>query len=172
MAIAANPPPQSKLPAKLFEDEDLRVYFGTLQEDMYRLWLRSGGGKDQVSEIVIDLDAINDRLDAIELRLTAIEAELIVLAARIAYLEGTMIVTAVDVTAAGNTTIICTAALTVTLAADPLDKDLVKVKQTNGSVTISGNSKNIDGDSSVIMRRNFTGLDMVYSSTADAWFIV
>ena len=83
-----------------------------------------------------------------------------------------MIVTAVDVTAEGNTTIICTDALTVTLNASPLDKDLVKVKQTNGNVTIDGNGNNIDGDSSVIIRRNFTGLDMVYSSVLGAWSIV
>ncbi len=105
-------------------------------------------------------------------RLDAIEAELIVLAARITYLEGTIVVTAVNVTATGNTTIICTDKLTVILATTPLDKDLVKVKQTNGNVTINGNGKNIDGDSSVIMRRNFTGLDMVYSSVLGAWSIV
>ena len=51
MGVAANPPPQSRLPDKLTEDDDLRFYFTTLQEDMYRLWLRSGGGTDQVSEI-------------------------------------------------------------------------------------------------------------------------
>jgi hypothetical protein len=51
MGIAANPPPQSRLPDKLAEDDNLRFYFTTLQEDMYRLWLRSGGGTDQVSEV-------------------------------------------------------------------------------------------------------------------------
>lgn len=165
MGVAANPPPQSRLPEKLLQDDELRQFFSTMQEDMYRLWLRSGGGTDQVSDITIDLDEVNDRLDAIEIRLNLVEA-------RVSYLEGTMVVTAVNVTVSGNTTIICTSALTVTLASAPLDKDLVKVKQTNGNVTINGNGNNIDGDSSVIMRRNFTGLDLVFSSTADAWFIV
>ncbi len=165
MGVAANPPPQSRLPAKLTEDDELRFYFTALQEDMYRLWLRSGGGTDQVSEIGIDIEEIKLRLDAIE-------AELIVLAERIAYLEGTIVVTAVNVTATGNTTIICTDALTVSLNSAPLDKDLVKVKARNGNVTINGNGKNIDADSSVIIRRNFTGLDMVYSSVLDAWSIV
>ena len=165
MGIAANPPPQSRLPDKLLQDDELRTFFITMQEDLYRLWLRSGGGTDEVSEIAIDLDTINDRLDAIKLRLDSLEA-------RVTYLEGTIVVTAVNVTAAGNTTIICTAAVTVTLAAEPLNKDLVKVKQTNGNVTIDGNGNNIDGDSSVTMRRNFTGLDMVYSSVLGAWSIV
>jgi len=165
MGIAANPPPQSRLPDKLLADDELRNYFIAQQEDLYRLWLRSGGGTDQVGEIVLDLTTVNNRLDAIEDRLDLLEP-------RVTYLEGTIVVTAANVTAAGNTTIICTAAVTVTLAADPLDKDLVKVKATNGNVTIAGNGNNIDGDSSVTMRRNFTGLDMVYSSSADAWFIV
>ena len=52
MGVAANPPPQSRMPEKLFNDEELRTYFSTLQEDLYRLWLRSGGGTDSVSEII------------------------------------------------------------------------------------------------------------------------
>ena len=94
MGVAANPPPQARLPEKLLQDDELRPFFTTLQEDMYRIWLRSGGGTDKVSEIELDLDTINERLSSLESRLT--------------YLEGTIIVTAVDVTAFGNTTIICT----------------------------------------------------------------
>lgn len=165
MGIAANPPPQSRLPEKLLKDDELRTFFTSNQEDMYRLWLRSGGGTDKVSDILIDLDEVNNRLDEIDNRLDLLDA-------RVTYLEGSLVVTAVNVTASGNTTIICTDTLTVTLALSPLDKDLVKVKATNGNVTIAGNGNNIDGDGSVIMRRNFTGLDMVFSSTADAWFIV
>ena len=111
-------------------------------------------------------------IGGMEERLDIIEAALIILAARIAYLEGSIVVTAVNVTASGNTTIICTDALTVTMNSTPLDKDLVKVKARNGNVTIDGNGNNIDADSSVIIRRNFTGLDMVYSSVLSAWSIV
>ena len=113
---------------------------------------------------------IDDRLDAIELRLDLVEARLDLVEARVTYLEGSIVVTAIDVTAVGNTTIICTDALTVTMAASPLEKDVVKVKATNGNVTISGNGNTIDGETSVIIRRNFTGLDMVYSS--NGWSIV
>ena len=158
MGIPANPPPQSRLPDKILSDDSLRGYFTALQEDLYRLWLRSGGGTDKVSEF-------DSRIIDLEERMTALEA-------RVTYLEGAVIVSAANVSATGNIAIICTAALTVTMNATPLDKDLVKVKATNGNVTIEGNGNNIDGDSSVIIRRNFTGLDMVYSLTADAWFIV
>lgn len=106
-----------------------------------------------------------DEIDAILIRLDEIEA-------RLDYLEGSTIVTAIDHTTEGNQTVICTASLTVTLALDPLDRDLVVIKATNGNVTINGNGNNIDGDNTVIIRRNFTGLDMQYSLEADAWFIV
>lgn len=178
MGIPANPSPQSQLPQKLFNDEELRPYFTVLQEDMYRLWLRSGGGTDQVSEIVIDLDAINVRLDTIETRLDVIEAELAALDARVTYLEGTLIVTAVNVTASGNTTIICTAALTVTLAATPLDKDLVSIKASNGDkIIIDSNGKTIEGQAIVTIRKNSkntfkTGLTMRYSADLSLWVLV
>lgn len=115
------------------------------------------------------IEIINDRLDAIELRLDLLEA-------RVTYLEGLTIVTAVNVTidnsVTGNQVIICTDTLTVTMAAIPLDKDVVEVKSTNGNVIIDGNGNNIDGDSTVTIRRNYTGLSMEYSTTADAWFIL
>jgi len=110
-------------------------------------------------------DGTQDQIDNINIRLDELEA-------RLDYLEGTTVVTAVGHTAEGNQTVICTDSLTVTLALEPLDRDLVVIKATNGNVTISGNGNNIDGNSSVIIRRNFTGLDMEYSSEADAWFIV
>lgn len=87
MGIPANPPPQSRMPEKLLNDEELRPYFITLQGDLYRLWERSGGGTDQVSEITIDIEAIIARLNAIEGRLDDIEAELILINAKIVLIE-------------------------------------------------------------------------------------
>lgn len=52
MGIPANPPPQSRLPDKILNDDELRSFFVALQDDMYRLWLRSGGGTDAISEII------------------------------------------------------------------------------------------------------------------------
>ena len=152
-------------PQKWSNDPETAPTLKYLNRFLHDLWIRSGGGADFINEIELDVEVINARLDVIE-------AELIVLAARIAYLEGSIVVTAVNVTATGNTTIICTDALTVTMNSTPLDKDLVKVKARNGNVTINGNGKNIDADSSVTIRRNFTGLDMVYSSVLGAWSIV
>jgi len=111
------------------------------------------------------VNAINEEIVIIKARLDALED-------RVTYLEGSTVVTAVDVTSIGNQVIICTDALTVTLAATPLDKDVVEVKVTNGKVIIDGNGNTIDGSDTVTVRRNNTGLSMEYSESADAWYIL
>lgn len=173
MGVAANPPPQSRLPDKILNDEELRPFFTAFQDDMYRLWVRSGGGTDSVSEIIIDLDTINSRLDAIELRLDLVEA-------RVTYLEGLTIVTAVDLTidnsVTGHQTIACTAAVTIKLDATPNDRDtaIIKVGQKNTEVIIDGNGKLIEEDSTMKLRRRNTkrqiGMALEYSSSLDRWF--
>ena len=90
MGISANPPPQSRLPDKLVPDDELRGYFTSLQQDMYRLWLRSGGGTDKVftiseeiAGILDDLLLIDDLIDAISADLILINLELIAINERI-----------------------------------------------------------------------------------------
>ena len=62
MGIPANPPPQSRLPDKILNDDELRDYFVAQQEDLYRLWLRSGGGTDQLSVITEETTIIIETL--------------------------------------------------------------------------------------------------------------
>jgi len=145
MGIPANPPPQSRIPDKILNDDELRDYFVAF---FYRLWLRSGGGTDKVSEIVIDLNTINSRLDAIETRLR--------------YLEGLTIVTAIDLTidneVTGHQTVVCTASVTIKLDATPTDRDtaIIKVGQKNTEVIIDGNGKLIEEDSTMKLRSRNT----------------
>jgi len=93
------------------------------------------------------------------------------------YLEGTLVVTDVNITTEGNTTIICTAAVTISLTESPNDKDVVIIKQTEYAVTVNGNGRDIDtiGNSEVIMSTPTTvitsGLVFVYSSELDRWFV-
>jgi hypothetical protein len=120
----------------------------------------------------------SDRLDAIEIRLGLIEAAIVALDLRLTYLEGSIVVTAIDVAASGNTTIICTDSLTVTLAATPLDKDLVSIKAINGDkIIINGNGNTIEGDDTLTIRRNKkstvkTGLTMRYSASLNTWVLI
>ncbi len=130
---------------------------------------------ESVDHIVIidgEIAALTLRVIALELRMAAVELRMTVVEDRVTYLEGSTVVTAVDVTAEGNQVIICTDAVTVTLALSPLDKDVVEVKRTNGLVTVAGNGNTIDGSSEITLTRDFIGYSMEYSSTADAWFIL
>lgn len=84
--------------------------------------------------------------------------------------------TAVNYTTIGDQTVICTAALTVTLNDEPDDQERVKVIIANGDVTVSGNGKliNKDTDQTVIFKNLVTTgtLDIVYIIELDEWFIV
>ena len=73
MAIKVNPPPQQKLPEKIFSDKEMRDYFTYQQEILFKLWLRTGGGEDIISDTAervgatqvnsqAQLNEINDRL--------------------------------------------------------------------------------------------------------------
>lgn len=60
MSISVNPPPQQNLPAKLLDDPELRPFFLYQQEYLFKLWLRTGGGEDFISNIdnrVISIEA-------------------------------------------------------------------------------------------------------------------
>jgi len=160
-----NPPSYLKTPAKFKDDASLGGYFEQVEFILYQLWGRTGGQEDFVFEGGEAIEAILLAIIDIELRLDLLED-------RVTYLEGTTVVTAIDVTATGNQVIICTDILTVTMAATPLDKDVVEVKATNGQVIIDGSGNTIDGSSTVTIRRDNTGLSMEYSSVADAWFII
>lgn len=108
------------------------------------------------------LSELSDRLDLVEDRVT--------------YLEGTFVVTAIDVTSIGNTTIVCTAELTVKLTVAPNDKDIVRVKQTSEEVIVDGNGRTIEGESEIVIRKRNTsiktGLNFIYSAELDEWFII
>ena len=167
-----NPPSYLKTPSQFKDDITLGGYFEQLEFIVYQLWTRTGGqedfifdGGEAIEDILLAIIEIELRLDIAEIRLDLLEA-------RVTYLEGSTVVTAIDVTAEGNQLIICTDALTVTMNAEPLDKDVVEVKATNGKVIINGNGNTIDGESTITIRRNNTGLSMEFSTTADAWFII
>ena len=81
-----------------------------------------------------------------------------------------------DYTTIGTQTIICNAALTVLLNAEPKDREQAKVIIANGDVTVSGNGKqlNNDTDQTVIFDNLITPatLDIIYILESDGWFIV
>ena len=87
-----------------------------------------------------------------------------------------VISTAVSLTTSGNQTIICTAAVTITLNLTPDDQEIATVVIQGGDVTIDGNGRNIMGDTDITI--NFDNLeadatiDCKYILETNEWIVV
>lgn len=75
-------------------------------------------------------------------------------------------------TTTGVERIICNGALTVSLDSTPLNDDRVYIKSLTNPITIDGNGKTIDGETSFTVDVPYTCLLVVYSVDLDAWFIL
>ena len=60
-----NPPPQRKIPAKIFDDPELRGYFQDLEFNFFQLWKRTGGGDDLVQDALLKQASKAAQLDAL-----------------------------------------------------------------------------------------------------------
>jgi hypothetical protein len=49
MATKVNPPPQLRIPPKIFADPELRPYFEAFNTILFQLWKRTGGSSDAVA---------------------------------------------------------------------------------------------------------------------------
>lgn len=65
-----------------------------------------------------------------------------------------------------------TTAITVKLNTTPLDLQEVKVKRTDAQITIDGNGKTIDGESTLILGTLYDGPHLVFTENADEWSIL
>ena len=65
-----NPPPALRLPQVLRENQEARVYFEQIQKILFQLWARTGGGNDDVNDLLNDQSAmegeVNEALGQIE----------------------------------------------------------------------------------------------------------
>jgi hypothetical protein len=109
-----------------------------------------------------------------ETDLTPILIRLAIIEAQLDYLTGSTVVTAVDYTTTGINTVICTAEVTISLDATPLDRAVVEIKQTGFKVFIDGNGKTIEGNSTLTIRKRNTalktGLVLRYSEAQNEWY--
>ena len=64
-----NPPPHVKLPKKLAEDPELRVYFQNRDFIQFQLWQRLGGGTDLVADA-------NERVPTSHSEITALQLQI------------------------------------------------------------------------------------------------
>lgn len=49
MSVQVNPPPQLRIPKKIFDDPELLSYFENLGVILWQLWNRTGGGTDSIT---------------------------------------------------------------------------------------------------------------------------
>ena len=87
-----------------------------------------------------------------------------------------VISTAVSLTTSGTQTIICTAAVTITLNANPDDQEIATVVIQNGDVTIEGNGRNVMGDTDVTViflnLQSDATLDFKYILETNEWVAI
>lgn len=85
-----------------------------------------------------------------------------------------LLTTAVNYTTTGKQIITVTSNVTITLNANPLDKELAIIKRltTAGTVTISAGAKTIDGLGTYDLIVNYEGVECMYSYPNDTWIIV
>ncbi len=84
--------------------------------------------------------------------------------------------TAISLTTSGTQTITCTAAVTITLNANPDDQEIATVVIQNGDVTIQGNGRNVMGDTDVTViflnLQSDATLDFKYILETDEWVAI
>ena len=87
-----------------------------------------------------------------------------------------VISTATSLTTSETQTIICTAAVTITLNANPDDQEIATVVIQNGDVTIEGNGRNVMGDTDVTViflnLQSDATLDFKYILETNEWVAI
>lgn len=149
------------IPQKLLNDPELGPTFQYLWKFLYDLWSRTGGGTDYVSDLTDDFAALDTRVDVAENDIDALES----------LTANSIVTTAVNYTITTSGQVVrVTAAATVSLPAAPSDQYRCAVEsQTTGAVTVSGNGKTIQGDSTDTIYVADTLIEYQFFTAIDAW---
>lgn len=159
MANIVNPPPNLKLPVAFQENNDQRTYFRQLEWIMFQLWKRTGGGTDDTSNLE---SAINqfDELSYIGQQLDK-NNEI-----------KNIVSTSSSYTASKGDFILATGAITISLNQYPEENEIIQVMRLTDTVTIDGNGKNINGETTLTLNQNYDAPKILYSITTDEWVII
>lgn len=144
MTVKVNPPPQLKMPARFFNDPEIRPYFEKQQTILFQLWNRTGGTTDLIrdlSQVTVinvsgDVTITSDQLGS---------------------------VVAVDTSAADvNVTL-------PAISSDDIGKSIIVVilDATNDCYVHQGGSDTILGDTSVLMDDQYLSVHFVAISESD-----
>ena len=58
-----NPPPALRLPESLRQNQEARVYFEQIQRILFQLWARTGGGNDDINDLLNDQSALEGEVN-------------------------------------------------------------------------------------------------------------
>jgi len=87
-------------------------------------------------------------------------------------LEGTtQVVISGTYQSTGNQVIICDNIATITLDPAAIDGTKVKIKRTNGLVTITAIASIDDSSEDLLLSRDQTGVDLVFISESASWYL-
>lgn len=156
------------VPNKLINDPELGPFFQYFVKWAHDMWRRTGGSEDSISNQEIaelfpwQLSDI-DNADWIS-TLFNVQQEP----------KKFFISASSNHTCYGPEIVEAISNITVTLDSNPQEGDITTVKRntTSGDVTISGGTKNIDGQSTASLLYNYETIDFMYSATSDEWLIV
>ena len=174
------------IPRALQEDPEVRFYHEYLNKFLHDLWIRTGGGNDNIADEGIKelypwQSLTDEELESVAGIYGRVNSDPNGSASDIfpsGYLfgrvtEGTEILAvSVDYTTTGDQVLICTNAvtITVTLNPSPADGEQVHIKRQNtGTVIISGM---IDGATSITPISRYDSPHLIYTVDAGEWSIV
>jgi len=150
MSVKVNPPPQVKIPAKFFNDPELRSFFERLDTILFQLWNRTGGSTDLIATTEEGLTSAGSRVARNAARLHALEK-----------IDFDIEIIITDFTSSRNQIIICQNAvpITVTLDSNAIEEDEVHIKRTDASITVIGS---IDGKTQKIINIKYYSMHLVF----------
>lgn len=163
-------PRLAQIPRELQDTFDKRVYFEELERFLHDLWIRTGGGNDDIAD-----ESIKELYPWIPSKPEEQVSEMNMFPrpadpAKFGVLE--VVSTSADYTTTGNQIIICTntSDITITLNATPEDTEQVHiVRQNAGGVTISGT---INGQSSLVIGQRYSSPHLIYTIDGGEWSII
>lgn len=138
-----------------------------IQEDITDIEDDLGVVKVDVEDLKGDVSDIEDDLTEFDdIQMTIVQDEI----------HSDVISTAISLTTSGTQTIICTAAVTITLNLTPDNQEIATVVIQNGNVTIDGNGRNVMGDTDItVIFANLIAdatIDCKYILEADEWIAI
>lgn len=133
MAVNVNPPPQVKIPAKFFQDKELRNFFEQTNTIITQLWRRTGGNVDTIENSQQSITSSSSRVSRNAARINSLELK-----------DFVLVETSTDLTTSLNQIVACynTEIIDVTLDPQAQTEDEVHIKRRGAGINVIGT---IDG---------------------------